>query len=118
MVEAACFVEKELRKVEVRFIGQTLPYKRNHLSPTVKIFEVHQKQNIFIKARTLLLKPHLIPSIPTLQAKLSMCKERKGSHAGTAPWKGHYQQSADGNRSRGHCCALQMLVYAFWHACK
>lgn len=49
-MEAASFVEKEPSKVAVRFIGQTLHYKRNHLPPRAEITAVPHKQNTCIKS--------------------------------------------------------------------
>lgn len=49
-METASFVEKEPSKVVVRFIGQTLHYKRNHLPPRAEITAVHHKQNTFIRS--------------------------------------------------------------------
>lgn len=88
-MEAASFVEKEPSKVAVRFIGQTLHYKRNHLHPAAKITAVHHKQNIFINTPHTVTMPHLITLVLILQPTLSVCKEFKGPHAGTAAFKGH-----------------------------
>lgn len=90
-MEIVSFVEKEPSKVAVRFIGQTLHYKRNHLPSRAEITAIHHKQSTLIKACRVLLHLHLIYFSPhTRWPTQSLCKVCKGSHTGTAAFERHW----------------------------
>jgi len=72
-VEVASFVETEPSKVVVRYIGQILHYKRNHLPPTAEIIAVHPEQNIFLKSLHTDTMPHLITLVLTPQPAKAKC---------------------------------------------